>query len=89
MLDQLRGKQDVMVVNLDNYDIIIDLDFLRKTKIVLMLYLNVVKIAIEGYPCCNVATMNVIKGEKSLISIIAIEKELRKQWRSVSCDNDG
>jgi hypothetical protein len=45
MLDQWRGNQDVLVVNLDDYDIILSLDFLRKAKIVLMPYLNGVIIA--------------------------------------------
>jgi hypothetical protein len=81
-LDQWRGKQDVLVVNLDDYDIIFGLDFLQKAKIVLMPYLNGVMIASEGcpcfVPCCNVATANVVKGGKSLVSAIAIDKALRK-----------
>jgi hypothetical protein len=81
-LDQWRGKQDVLVVNLDDYAIILGLDFLRKSKIVLMSYLNGVMITSEGYPCfvpcCNVTTMNVIRGGKGLISAIAIEKALQK-----------
>jgi hypothetical protein len=81
-LDQWRGKQDVLVVNLDDYDIILGLDFLRKAKIVLMSYLNGVMIASEGCPCfvqcCNVAAANVAKREKSLVSAIAIDKVLRK-----------
>jgi len=32
MLDQLRGKHDLLVVNLDDYDIILGLDFLRKSQ---------------------------------------------------------
>jgi hypothetical protein len=67
-LDHWRGKQDVLVVNLDNYDIILGLDFLKKAKIILMSYLNGVMIASEGCPCfvpyCNIATTNVIRGEK-------------------------
>jgi hypothetical protein len=81
-LDQWRGKQDVLVVNLDDYDIILGLDFLRKAKIVLMPYLNGVMIASEGcpcfVPCCNVAAAKVVKGGKGLISAIAIDKALRK-----------
>jgi len=81
-LDQWRGKQDVLVVNLDDYDIILGLDFLRKAKIVLMLYLNGVMIASEGclcfIPCCKVAAANVVKRGKSLVSTIAIDKALRK-----------
>jgi hypothetical protein len=34
-----------MVANLDDYNIILSLDFLRKTKILLMSYLNGVMIA--------------------------------------------
>jgi len=79
---QWRGKQDVLVVNLDDYAIILGLDFLRKSKIVLMSYLNGVMITSEGYPCfvpcCNVTTMNVIRGGKGLISAIVIEKALQK-----------
>jgi len=82
MLDQWRGKQDVLVINLDDYDIIFGLDFLRKTKIVLTSYLNEVMIANKGcpcfVPCCNVATVNVIRSGKNLISAIAIGKALRK-----------
>ena len=81
-LDQWRGKQDVLVVNLDDYNIILGLDFLRKAKIVLMSYLNGVMIASEGcpcfVPCCNVAAANVVKGGKSLVSVIAIDKALQK-----------
>jgi len=51
MLDQWRGKQDVLVVNLNDYNIILGLDFLRKAKIVLMPYLNGVMIVSEGCPC--------------------------------------
>lgn len=40
ILDQWRGNQDVLVVNLNNYDIILSLDFIRKAKIVLMSHLN-------------------------------------------------
>jgi hypothetical protein len=81
-LDQWRGKQDMLVVNLDDYDIILGLDFLQKAKIVLMSYLNGVMIASEGcpcfIPCCNVTAVNVVKWGKSLVSIIAIDKALRK-----------
>jgi hypothetical protein len=51
MLDQWRGKQDVLVVNLNDYNIILGLDFLQKAKIVLMPYLNGVMIVSEGCPC--------------------------------------
>jgi hypothetical protein len=82
VLDRWRGKQDVLVVTLDDYDIILGLDFLRKAKIVLMPYLNGIMVASEGcpcfIPCINVAIANVVKGKKSLISAIAIEKALRK-----------
>jgi hypothetical protein len=89
MLDQWRGKQDVLVVNLDDYDIILGLDFLQKAKIVLMPYLNGVMIASEGclcfIPCCNVAVANVVKRRKSLVSAIAIDKRCGKEgkcfWR--------
>jgi len=81
-LDQWRGKQDVLVVSLDDYDIILGLDFLRKAKVVLMPYLNGVMIASEGcpcfVPCCIVAAANVVKGGKSVVSAIAIDKALRK-----------
>lgn len=67
-LDHWRGKQDVLVVNLNNYNIILGLDFLKKSKIILMSYLNGVMIASEGCLCFvpyyNIATMNVIRGEK-------------------------
>ena len=51
VLDRWRGKQDVLVMNLDDYDIIFYLDFLRKTKIVLIPYLNGVMITSVGCPC--------------------------------------
>jgi len=86
MLDQWRGKQDVLVVNLDDYNIIFGLDFLRKNKIVLTSYLNEVMIANKGcpcfVPCCNVATVNVIRSGKNLISVIAIGKALRKSGKN-------
>ena len=47
MLDKWRSKQDVLVVNLDDYNIIFGLDSLRKNKIVLMSYLNRVMIAVR------------------------------------------
>nr|TKS05961.1 hypothetical protein D5086_0000127890 [Populus alba] len=82
VLDQWRGKHDLLVITLDDYDLILGLDFLRKAKIALMPYLNGIMIASEGcpcfVPCCNVAVANVAKGKKSLISAIAIEKALRK-----------
>jgi hypothetical protein len=82
MLDQWRGKQDVLVVSLDDYDIILGLDFLRKAKVVLMPYLNGMMIASEGcpcfVPCCNIAAANVVKRGKSVVSAIAIDKALRK-----------
>jgi hypothetical protein len=65
----------VLVVNLDDYDIILGLDFLRKAKIVLMLYLNGCPCFV---PCCNVAAVNVVKWGKSLVSTITIDKALRK-----------
>ena len=47
-----------------------------------MPYLNGVMIASEGcpcfVPCCNVAAANVVKGGKSVVSAIAIDKALRK-----------
>jgi hypothetical protein len=82
MLDQWRGKHVLLVVNLDDYDIILGFDFLRKAKIVLVLYLNGVMIASEGclcfVQCCNVATKNVIRGGKNLISAIVINRALHK-----------
>jgi hypothetical protein len=72
----------MLVVNLDDYNIIPGLDFLRKTKIVLMSYLNRVMIASEGclcfVLCCNVTMTNVIRSGKSLILVIVIEKTLQK-----------
>lgn len=47
MLDKWRSKQDVLVVNLDDYNIIFGLDSLRKNKIVLMSYLNRVMTAVR------------------------------------------
>jgi hypothetical protein len=80
VLDRWRGKQDVLVMNLDDYDIIFYLDFLRKTKIVLIPYLNGVMITSVGCPCfvpyCNIPMTNATKGGKSLISAIVIEKTL-------------
>jgi len=72
----------MLVLNLDDYNNIFGLDFLRKTKIVLMSYLNKVMIASEGCLCfvlyCNVTMMNVIRSGKNLILIFVIEKTLRK-----------
>jgi hypothetical protein len=82
VLDRWKGKQDMLVLNLYNYDIILGLDFLRKAKITLMLYLNRVMISSEG--CLffvlyyNVTMMNAIKGGKILIFAIAIVKALQK-----------
>jgi len=70
----------VLVMNVDDYDIIFYLDFLRKAKIVLIPYLNRVMITSMGCPCfvpyCNIAMTNATKGGKSLISAIVIEKTL-------------
>jgi hypothetical protein len=72
----------MLVVNLDDYNIIPSLDFLRKTKIVLMSYLNRVMIASEGclcfVLCCNVTIPKIIRSGKSLILVIVIEKTLQK-----------
>lgn len=82
MLDRWKGKQDILVVNLYDYNIILGLDFLRKAKITLMLYLNGVMISSEVclffVSCYNVTMMNAIKGGKILVFAIAIEKALQK-----------
>jgi len=84
-LDQWRGKQDVLVVNLDDYDIILDLNFVRKAKIVLMSYLNGVMIASEGcpcfIPCCNIAAVNVMKGGKAWSRQLLLIKSCRKEGK--------
>jgi len=70
----------MLVLNLDDYNNIFGLDFLRKTKIFLMSYLNKVMIASEGclcfVLCCNVTMMNVIRSGKNLILVFVIEKTL-------------
>jgi hypothetical protein len=82
MLDRWKGKQDMLAINLYDYNIILGLDFLRKAKITLMSYLNGVMISSEVclffVSCYNVTTMNAIKGGKILIFVIAIEKALQK-----------
>jgi len=37
VLDKWQGKQDLLVVMLDDFDVILGLDFLKKAKIALML----------------------------------------------------
>jgi hypothetical protein len=70
----------MLVMNLDDYGIILGLDLSRKSKIALMLYLNGVMITSEGCPCfvlcCNVTTTNATKKVKNSILTIDIEKAL-------------
>lgn len=65
MLDRLKGNQDMLVVNLNDSNIILSLDLLRKVDIALMPYLNGVMITSEGclcfIPCCNVTSTNATK----------------------------
>lgn len=72
----------MLVVNLDEYDIIFGLDFLKKAKIILMSYLNGVMIASKGCPCfvpyCNIATTNFIKGEKAWSRPLLLIKHYEK-----------
>ena len=45
VLDKWQGKQDLLVVTLDDFDVILGLDFLRKAKIALMPHLNGILLA--------------------------------------------
>ena len=62
MLDQWRGKQNVMVVNLLDYNIILGFDFDKKSNISLMSHLNGIMISSEDYlyfiSCYNVSIAN-------------------------------
>ena len=72
----------MLVVNLDDYDIILGIDFLRETKIVLMPYLNEAMITSERclclILCCNVIMTSATQKGKSLVLGITIGKALCK-----------
>jgi hypothetical protein len=46
-LEKWQGKHDLLVVTLDDFDIILSLDFLKKAKIVLMSYLERILVTSE------------------------------------------
>jgi hypothetical protein len=48
VLDQWKGKKDLLVVNLDDFDIILNIDFLKKVMIGLMPYLDDIMIVDEA-----------------------------------------
>jgi hypothetical protein len=51
VMDKWHGKHDLLVVMLDDFDIIIGQNFLRKAKIVLLSYLNSILINNELCQC--------------------------------------
>lgn len=80
VLDLWKGKQDFLVINLNDFDVITGMDFLRKAKMSLIPYLDGLMITNENCPCfvqcCKALTESASKGKKSLVSAIAIEKSL-------------
>jgi hypothetical protein len=81
-LEKWQGKHDLLVVTLDDFDLILGLDFLKKAKIALMPYLGGILIASETcpsfVPCYKDSAAESKKGSSSMISAIAISKALRK-----------
>jgi|EndMetStandDraft_7_1072992.scaffolds.fasta_scaffold6957089_1 hypothetical protein len=51
VLDLWKEKQDFLVINLNNFDVITNMDFLIKAKMSLMPYLDGFMITDENYPC--------------------------------------
>ena len=82
VLDKWQGKQDLLVVTLDNFDIILGLDFLKRAKIVLMPHLDRILLANElcSYfvPCHKVMVVESQKDGSSLVSTIVISKASKK-----------
>jgi hypothetical protein len=82
VLDKWQGKQDLLVVMLDDFDVILGLDFLKKAKIALMPHLDRILLANEVCPCfvpCYKAVVVESRKEGSiLVSAIVISKALKK-----------
>ena len=82
VLDKWHGKQDLLVVTLDDFDVILGLDFLKKAKIALMPHLDGILLANEVCPCfvpCHKAVLAESRKEgSSLVSAIAISRALKK-----------
>nr|TKR74271.1 hypothetical protein D5086_0000296720 [Populus alba] len=78
VLDKWQGKQDLFVVTLDDFDVILGLDFLKKAKIALMPHLNGILLANELCPCHKALMAESRKEGSSLVSAIAINKALKK-----------
>nr|TKS06540.1 hypothetical protein D5086_0000121780 [Populus alba] len=81
-MEKWQGKHDLLVVTLDDFDLILGLDFLKKAKIALMLYLGGILIVSETcysfVPCYKNSMIESKKGINNMISAIAINKPLRK-----------
>jgi len=71
ILYKWKWRQDVLMINLDDFNIILGLDFLNKVKIAQMPYLNGIVISSELVliliPCYKVLMKNNIKDIKSLV----------------------
>jgi len=82
VLDKWQGKQELLVVTLDDFDIILGLDFLKRAKIVLMPHLDSIlhanKLCPYFIPCHKVVVAESRKEGNSLVSAIAISKALKK-----------
>jgi len=82
VLDKWQGKQDLLVVTLDDFDVILGLDFLKKAKIALIPHLNGILLANEVcpyfVPCYKAVVAESRKEGSSLVSTIAISKALKK-----------
>ncbi|KAG6506505.1 hypothetical protein ZIOFF_031829 [Zingiber officinale] len=76
------GKANMMVIPLEDFQIILGMDFLRKTKMVPMPHLDGVMVMQESNPCFVSAVhpygKGQNKGKTNIISAISLEKGLRR-----------
>jgi len=81
-LEKWQGKYDLLVMTLNDFDVILGLDFLKKAKIILMSYLGGILIVSETclifVPCYKTLVVESKKGRSNMISTIAIIKALKK-----------
>jgi hypothetical protein len=93
VLDKWQGKQDLLVVMLDDFDVILGLDFLKKAKIALMPHLDRILLANEVCPCfipCYKAVVVESRKEGSILVFYHYDQQgLEEGWGGVlgsNCD---